>query len=31
MQRAINQLSIQTTHLLIDAMKLDNDIPQTSI
>lgn len=31
MQRAINQLSIQPTHLLIDAMKLDNDIPQTSI
>ena len=30
MQRAINQLSIQL-HLLIDAMKLDNDIPQTSI
>lgn len=31
MQRAINQLSIQPTHLLIDAMKLDSDIPQTSI
>ncbi|PTH45217.1 ribonuclease HII [Staphylococcus capitis] len=31
MQRAINQLSIQPTHLLIDAMKIDNDIPQTSI
>ncbi|MCC3754965.1 ribonuclease HII [Staphylococcus capitis] len=31
MQRAINQLSIQPTHLLIDAMKLDNDITQTSI
>ncbi|MFF5513583.1 ribonuclease HII [Staphylococcus capitis] len=31
MQRAINQLSIQPTHLLIDAMKLDNDIHQTSI
>lgn len=31
MQRAINQLSIQPTHLLIDAMKLDNDIPQISI
>lgn len=31
MQRAIDQLSIKPTHLLIDAMKLDNDIPQTSI
>ncbi|KDE96042.1 ribonuclease HII [Staphylococcus sp. TE8] len=31
MQRALNQLSIQPTHLLIDAMKLDNDIPQISI
>ena len=31
MQRAIDQLSIKPTHLLIDAMKLDNNIPQTSI
>lgn len=31
MQRAIDHLTIQPTHLLIDAMKLDNDIPQTSI
>ena len=31
MQRAIAQLDEQPTHLLIDAMKLDNDIPQTSI
>ena len=31
MQRAIDQLLIKPDHLLIDAMKLDNDIPQTSI
>lgn len=31
MQRAIDQLSIKPDHLLIDAMKLDNGIPQTSI
>lgn len=31
MQRAIDQLSVKPDHLLIDAMKLDNGIPQTSI
>ena len=31
MERAINQLTEQPTHLLIDAMTLDNAIPQTSI
>ncbi|MEB5791963.1 ribonuclease HII [Staphylococcus hominis] len=31
MERAINQLTQQPNHLLIDAMTLDNAIPQTSI
>lgn len=31
MERAIGQLKQQPNYLLIDAMKLDNDIPQTSI
>ncbi|MDU3212969.1 MAG: ribonuclease HII [Staphylococcus epidermidis] len=31
MLRAINQLDVTPTHLLIDAMTLDIDIPQTSI
>ena len=31
MKRAINQLTEQPNHLLIDAMTLDNAIPQTSI
>ncbi len=31
MQRAIDDLKVRPSHLLIDAMKLDNDIPQTSI
>lgn len=31
MQRAINQLNAKPTHLLIDAMELDNDIEQTSL
>ncbi|MCD8818812.1 ribonuclease HII [Mammaliicoccus sciuri] len=31
MQRAIDQLSVKPDHLLIDAMKLDNGIPQTFI
>lgn len=31
MQRAIDQLKVQPTHLLIDAMTLDNEINQTSI
>ncbi|OOV78797.1 MULTISPECIES: ribonuclease HII [Mammaliicoccus] len=31
MQRAIDQLDYKPDHLLIDAMKLDNGIPQTSI
>ncbi|RIL71842.1 ribonuclease HII [Staphylococcus devriesei] len=31
MERAIKQLKQQPNYLLIDAMKLDNDIPQTSI
>ncbi len=28
MQRAIDGLSVQPTHLLIDAMTLDNALPQ---
>lgn len=31
MQRAIDNLTVKPTHLLIDAMVLDNDIPQQSI
>ncbi len=31
MQRAIDQLNYKPDHLLIDAMRLSNDIPQTSI
>ncbi|MGK9043845.1 ribonuclease HII [Mammaliicoccus vitulinus] len=31
MQRAVNQLNYKPDHLLIDAMTLANDIPQTSI
>lgn len=31
MQRAIDNLKLKPTHLLIDAMKLDNEINQTSI
>lgn len=31
MQRAIDQLEVKPDHLLIDAMTLDNGIPQTSI
>ena len=31
MLRAINHLDVTPTHLLIDAMTLDIDIPQTSI
>ncbi|MBE5673902.1 ribonuclease HII [Staphylococcus sp. SS35] len=31
MQRAIDGLSVQPTHLLIDAMKLDNALPQESL
>ena len=29
MQRAIDGLSVQPTHLLIDAMTLDNALPQS--
>ncbi len=31
MQRAIDGLSVQPTHLLIDAMTLDNALPQVSL
>lgn len=31
MQRAIDELSVKPDHLLIDAMELNNNIPQTSI
>lgn len=31
MRRAIDGLSVQPTHLLIDAMTLDNALPQVSL
>ena len=31
MQRAINQLQVRPTHLLIDAMSIDSTISQTAI